>query len=154
MQQSTFITSRCTLRAAIADDAYWLYELFNDQDVIKYIEGIKCFNADISATRRFINSMNKNFQKGLGILWCILHENSPIGMIMINDLNDQPFYTFALFPPYRGLELMKECIVETNNFIHGYYNQTPTISTLDSNVSASRLMRKLYRLKLNTIKTK
>lgn len=152
MLQPTLITSRCILRAATVDDTCWLYELFNDQDVIKYIEGINCFNADISAIRRFLNSMNKSFQKGLGILWCILYMNRPIGMIMVNDLNDQPFYTFALLPTYRGLELMKECIVETNNFIHGYYNQKPTITTLDSNVSALRLMRKLSELKLNTIK--
>lgn len=146
MEQPTINTPRCILRLATADDAVWLYELFNDQEVIAYIEGIKWFNADIESTRAFIDSMNINFQKRLGILWCVVYEYCPVGMIMVNDLNDKPFYTFALFPQFRGLELMEECIVGINSYILGSYHKIPSISSLDSNISALKLMQKLSML--------
>lgn len=146
MEQPTINTPRCILRLATADDAVWLYELFNDQEVIAYIEGIKWFNADIESTRAFIDSMNINFQKRLGILWCVVYEYCTVGMIMVNDLNDKPFYTFALFPQFRGLELMEECIVGINSYILGSYHKIPSISSLDSNISALRLMQKLSML--------
>lgn len=149
MGQPTINTTRCILRPPTMEDADWLYELFNDQDVIKYIEGIKWFNSDIDSTRMFIDSMNINFQKGQGVLWCILYENRPIGMIMVNDLKEDPFYSFALFPFYRGLELMKECITETNRYLNYNYYQTPAISTLDSNISALKLIQKLSLLNAN-----
>lgn len=146
MLQPTIETQRCLLRSATAEDAGWLYELFNDPDVIEYIEGIKWFNSDIKTTILFIDSMNTNFQIGLGILWCIIYDNHPIGLIMVNDLNEESFYTFALFPQYRGLELMEECVVGINAHILDFYHQTPSISSLKSNVSALKLMHKLSSL--------
>lgn len=146
MNQHIISTSRCILRHATDEDAFWLYELFNDKDVIAYIEGVKWFNSDIESTQTLIESMNINFQKGLGILWCILYENCPIGMIMVNDLNEKSYYTFALFPQYRGLELMEECVSGINGYLLDFYHQTPMISILDSNESALKLMHKLTLL--------
>lgn len=143
MEQPIIKTLRCVLRPATDTDARWMYKLFNDRDVVSYIEGIKWFNSNIKSTQTFIDSMNINFQKGLGILWCILYENCPIGMIMVNDLNEESFYTFALFPKYRGLELMKECIAATNRYLLETYQQVPGITSIDSNTLAIRLIQKI-----------
>lgn len=149
MEQPTITTARCILCPPTTEDAEWMYRLFNDKDVIAYIEGIKWFNSDINATRLFITSMRKNFQHELGMLWCIFYRNQPIGIIMANDLNEDPFYSFALFPSYRGLELMKECITETNRYLNHYYHLFPTISTVDSNLQAIKLMQKLSLINTN-----
>lgn len=143
MEQPTITTSRCILRFPSTEDAEWMYRLFNDKDVVSYIEGIKWFNTGVDAVMDFIKSMETNFQKRIGILWCIIYNDQPIGIIMVNDLDENPFYSFALFPYYRGLELMKECITETNRYLNHYYHHIPTISTIDSNVSALKLMHKL-----------
>lgn len=143
MEQPTINTSRCILRPPSTGDAEWMYRLFNDKDVVSYIEGIKWFNTGVYAVMDFIESMETNFQRQIGILWCIIYNDQPIGIIMVNDLDENPFYSFALFPYYRGLELMKECITETNRYLNHYYHHIPTISTIDSNVSALKLMHKL-----------
>lgn len=117
--------------------------MFNDKDVVTHIEGIRLFNSDIGATRRFIESMNANFQKGLGILWCIQSGDLTVGMIMVHDLTEDPFYTFALLPPYRGLGLMEECIEATNRHILETYHRAPSISSSASNAPAQRLIQKL-----------
>ena len=57
MEVEILHTERCTLRPATVEDADWLFGLFNDPDVVTYIEGINWFNTDVASVRSFIESM-------------------------------------------------------------------------------------------------
>ena len=117
MEQPILKTQRCTLRPSTVDDAEWLLRLFNDEEVVAYIEGIKWFNTDIDAVNDFLKSMERNSARNIGFLWSIIFNESPIGFIMANDIDESPFLTFALMPEYRNKHLGTEVFVSVNDFI-------------------------------------
>lgn len=121
-------TERCSLVSATVEDAEWMFKLFNDEDVVSYIEGIKWFNSDIETVKKFIEAMNVNFRKNLGILWSVILHEKPIGIIMVNDLPDNPFLTFAIFDQYRGNGLGSEIYSCVKKFIKEKYSE-PEIVT-------------------------
>lgn len=128
MEQPTINTTRCILRPPSIEDAEWMYRLFNDKDVVSYIEGIKWFNVGVDAVMGFIKSMETNFQKQIGILWCIIYNNQPIGIIMVNDFDDNPFLTFALFPEYRNLRIGTEVYRSVNSYVSKLFG-APSVET-------------------------
>lgn len=103
-----------------------MYSLFTDKDVIAYIEGIQWFNADVEAVVRFIDSMKTNFQRKMGMLWSVIYNDVPVGIIMVNDLKEKPFLTFALFPEYRGLRIGTEIYESIYRFISANYRSPRT----------------------------
>lgn len=117
MEQPILKTQRCILRPSTVDDAEWLLRLFNDEDVVAYIEGIKWFNTDIEAVNGFLKSMDRNSARNIGFLWIIIFDESPIGFIMANDIDESPFLTFALMPEYRNKNLGTEVFASVNDFI-------------------------------------
>lgn len=117
MEQPILKSQRCILRPPIVDDAEWLFKLFNDEDVVAYIEGIKWFNTDIDAVKGFLKSMERNSAHNKGFLWVIMFNESPIGFIMANDIEETPFLTFALLPEYRDKHFGSEVFVSVNEFI-------------------------------------
>lgn len=117
MEQPILKTQRCTLRPSTPDDAEWLLKLFNDEAVVAYIEGIKWFNTDIDAVRGFLKSMERNSAQNKGFLWVMMFNERPIGFIMANDIDDNPFLTFALLPEYRDKHFGSEVFAAVNEFI-------------------------------------
>lgn len=117
MEVETLYTDRCVLRPAKLEDAEWLYDLFNDSDVVSYIDGIKWFNADLVSVRSFIETMQINADKDLGIMWCVDYKANHIGFVLVYDLKDNPFLSFALFPKYRNQHLGSEVIALTKEYI-------------------------------------
>ncbi|MDE6331087.1 MAG: GNAT family N-acetyltransferase, partial [Muribaculaceae bacterium] len=133
-------TERCILRPVTAEDADWLFDLFNDCDVVKYIEGIKWFNADVDSVRTFIESMHINADKDLGAMWCVEYQSANIGFILAYDLKDNPFLSFALFPKYRSQHLGSEVIAVTKEYISRRF-QSPVIES--NNPIVKEITRKL-----------
>lgn len=143
MEVEILHTKRCVLRPAKLEDAEWLYDLFNDSDVISYIDGIKWFNVDIVSVQSFIETMQINAAKDLGIMWCVEYKANKIGFVLAYDLKDNPFLSFALFPKYRNqhlgsevIAIAKECIshkfqspkIESNNpIVKGIVRKLPVI---------------------------
>ncbi len=128
MEQQNIKTSRCVLRPATVEDATWMFRLFNDEAVVAYIEGIQWFNKDIESTVGFIKSMEVNSRRETGMLWSIIYNENPVGFIMVNDLDDNPFLTFALFPEYRRLHLGTEVYKSVNRYISERFT-SPKIET-------------------------
>lgn len=126
MKQPVIQTSRCVLRPAVIEDASWMFELFKDEEVVVYIEGIKLFNANIEAVVGFIKSMEINCRKRMGMLWSIIYKETPIGFIMVNDLDENPFLTFALFPEYRNLRFGTEVYKSINQFVTTQFSSPST----------------------------
>ena len=117
MEQPILKTQRCILRPSTDDDAEWLLRLFNDEDVAAYIEGIKWYNTDIESVNCFLKSMERNSARNIGFLWIIIFNESPIGFIMANDIDEEPFLTFALLPEYRNQHFGTEVFASVNDFI-------------------------------------
>lgn len=128
MESKTLTTDRCLLRPAIIEDAEWMLKLFNDKEVVAYIEGIRWFNSNTESVRSFIMSMDKNFQKSQGILWCVIVGNCPAGIIMANDLDDTPYLTIALFEKYRGVNIGSEIFNVVNEYVTAKYGE-PKVET-------------------------
>lgn len=126
MEQPILKTLRCTLRPSTVDDAEWLLRLFNDEDVVAYVEGIKWFNTDIEAVNAFLKSMERNSARNIGFLWIIIFNDSPIGFIMANDINEEPFLTFALLPEYRNKHFCSEVFTSVNDFISKTFSAPKT----------------------------
>ena len=95
-------------------DAEWLNRLFNDETVIRKLEGVNLFNQSIDRTRSFIKSFNKSSDIGIGMLWAIESQNMPIGFISIFDLSENPFFSYALFPQFRHKGLFKDVLTQIN----------------------------------------
>ena len=140
MEVEILHTERCVLRPAKLEDAEWMYDLFNDSDVVSYINGIKWFNADIVSVRSFIESMQINAAKDLGIMWCVDYEANHIGFVLAYDLKDDPFLSFALFPKYRNQHLGSEVIAMAKEYISQKF-QSPKIESNNPIVKA--IVRKL-----------
>ncbi len=121
-------TNRCQLRQAVKEDASWMIQLFNDKDVVQYIEGIKWFNADVLSVESFIASMESNHKDSNGILWCVICQNNPAGIIMVNDLTEDPYLTFALFKEYREHGLGTEIYNAVKDYVSKKFTE-PTIET-------------------------
>lgn len=128
MKPSTLTTNRCQLRPAIKKDAEWMLKLFNDKEVVAYIDGIKWFNTSVNSVRAFITSMKNNSDKSQGILWCVMVGNCPAGIIMANDLDEDPYLTFALFKEYRGQNIGSEIFNVVNEYVTKNFGK-PTVET-------------------------
>lgn len=126
MEVETLHTERCILRPVTLDDADWLFRLFNDPDVVTYIEGINWFNADVASVRSFIESMQINAEKDLGVMWCVEYQSYNIGFILAYDLKDKPFLTFALLPEYRNKHFCSEVFTSVNDFISKTFSAPKT----------------------------
>lgn len=122
------------------EDANWLFDLFNDSDVVKYIEGINWFNADVVSVRSFIESMKINAIKDIGAMWCVEHQSNNIGFILAYDLKDNPFLSFALLPKYRNRHFGSEVITLIKDYISQKF-QSPRIET--GNPIVKGIVRKL-----------
>ena len=140
MEVEILHTERCLLRPATIDDASWMYDLFNDQDVVEYIEGLKWFNTDVESVANFIENMQVNADKDLGAIWCVELDTENIGFIMAYDLKENPFLSFALFPQYRNQRLGTEVIKKVYDHITSKY-QSPKIET--KNQIVKKIQRKL-----------
>ena len=140
MEVEILHTERCVLRPAKLEDAEWLFELFNDSDVVSYIDGIKWFNADVVSVRSFIENMQINAAKDLGTMWCVEYQSNNIGFILAYDLNDNPFLSFALLPKYRNQHLGSEVIALAKNYISSKF-QSPKIES--NNPIVKGIVRKL-----------
>ena len=116
MEQQIIRTTRCILRPSAIEDAEWMFKLLVDKDVVSYIEGIKWFNADIESVSKFIKLMTDSKENN-GMLWSIIYNDIPVGIIMVNDLKDRPFISFALFPEYRSLHIGTEVYNSVYRFI-------------------------------------
>lgn len=136
-------TDRCLLRPITINDAGWLYHLFNDMDVVKYIEGITLFNADIHAVRQFIDSMRINAQNNIGAIWSVEYRSNNIGFIMAYDLTDNPFLTYALFPKYRGLGIMSECIDAICKHVYAQSKNVPFIKVIKTNIAGLKMKKQI-----------
>lgn len=103
-------TQRCKLRISTIDDSKWLYQLFVDEDVKKYIDGLEIFSKDEKAVRRFILVMLNNWYKGLGCLWSIEYNNQGVGFILVYDLQENPFLSFAILKQFRKQHFATETV--------------------------------------------
>jgi len=121
-------TQRCLLRKAVLEDASWMLQLFNDKDVVEYIDGIKWFNTNIAAVESFILSMDRNFKESKGILWCVDCDSRPVGIIMANDLEENPFLTFALLNDFRNCGIGTEIYNVVKRFISTKFDE-PIVET-------------------------
>lgn len=121
-------TDRCQLQQAAKEDASWMLRLFNDKEIVEYIEGIKWFNANVDSVISFIASMERNYQKSQGILWCVIINNHPAGIIMANDLKENPYLTFALFKEYREQGIGREIYNAVKEYISKEFGK-PNVET-------------------------
>lgn len=140
MEVEILYTERCVLRPVKLEDAEWLYDLFNDSDVVRYIDGIKWFNTNVASVRSFIESMQINAAKDLGAMWCVEYKSNHIGFIFAYDLKDNPFLSFALFPKYRNQHLGSEVIAIAKEYISHKF-QSPKIES--NNPIVKGIVRKL-----------
>lgn len=143
MEVEILHTERCTLRPATVEDADWLFGLFNDPDVVTYIEGINWFNTDVASVRSFIESMQVNATKDLGAMWCVEYKSNNIGFILVYDLMKDPFMTYAILPEYRFKSYMSECVSAIYNLIYRHLSLKPSISTNEINIAGSKLKQKI-----------
>lgn len=124
MDSIKLVTPRCLLRMAVIEDAEWMLRLFKDKEVVAYIDGIKWFNTNVESMRSFIMSMDKNFQESKGILWSVIVDDCPAGIIMANDLEETPYLTFALFEEYRRKNIGSEVYNVVKEYITAKYEET------------------------------
>jgi RimJ/RimL family protein N-acetyltransferase len=83
-------------------DSEWLNQLFNDKTVIEKLDGITLFNQSIDRTKSFIRSFEVGAYNGNGLLWAITSDGMPIGFVSVYDIDDSPFFSYAIFSRYRG----------------------------------------------------
>ena len=103
-------SQRCQITIATKRDADWLYALFNDETVYKYIEGIRPFAKTIEHTMMFIDYMLDAYIDGRGFLWKLSRQGKPIGFISVLDFDENPSLCYALYKSNRNNGLMHEAL--------------------------------------------
>lgn len=136
-------TDKCLLRPMTITDAGWLYKLFNDNDVVKYIEGVKLFNSDVETVKSFINSMQTNSRNKLGAIWCVEYYSKNIGFVLVYDLSQSPYISYALQSKYRGQGYMYECVLAIGKYIYDQIQLKISIKVDANNFSGVKFKDKI-----------
>jgi hypothetical protein len=136
-------TKRCNLRAAKPTDSEFLLNLFRNPEVVENLNGIKYLNRTITDVDKLIQTLNFSSNTSEGFLWIIELVQSAIGFIMIYDLSNSPFISFALLPQYRGKGYMYECVITIGNHMEDNLTDKVSIDTDFRNMSALKLKSKI-----------
>lgn len=136
-------TQRCDLRLATLNDSKFLLSLFRDPEVIENISGIQCINKAISNVDKLVQTLNFPSDTSEGLIWIIELEQNAIGFIMIYDLSNRPFISYALLPQYRRKGYMYECLMVIGNYMKDRITDKISIEADQSNLSSIKLKRKI-----------
>lgn len=137
----TLYSTRCQLSHFDNSDVFWLFKLFNEESVLKYMEGIRLFADSIDSTKRFVNNMNHQTQIGNAYFWVIRLKKIPIGFIGIYDFMYKPNLFYAVCVEQRGRGFATECVKTVTNYIHNNYGISLTAEAGINNISSVSVLR-------------
>ena len=138
----TLHTQRCKLIPFTEEDKSWLFQLFNDPDVLYYMEGMKLFSTNIGETELFIRNMNRQNNEGNAFLWAIQNESSLIGFVAIYDVLTVPNLFYAVCKGYRNQGYATECVYTVTHFFQDQYNTSLTTSVKEDNIASLSVLKK------------
>lgn len=136
-------TQRCNLRLATLNDSKFLLSLFRNPEVVENISGIRYINKTISNVDKLIQTLNFPTDTSEGLIWIIELVQYAIGFIMIYDLSNRPFISYALLPQYRREGYMYECLMAIGNFMKDRITDKISIEADYSNISSIKLKCKI-----------
>ena len=132
-------SNRCCMTIMTMEDTGWLYELFNDEDVKKNLEGIRLFSDSKDATAVFIDSMLEAYYTERGFLWKIMCEEIPVGFVCSADFDENPYICYAMNRNFRNMGLMTEAVMAVLDYQNTIEYKSYMISVNKDNVSSCRV---------------
>lgn len=135
-------TKRCNIRKAELLDSEFLMSLFSIPDVIKHLDGVNHFISNISCVKRLITNLNFD-EISQGKIWVIEIDSHKIGFIMVYDLSENPFISYALLPQYRGYGYIFESVMVIGESIFNKFRCKVSINADRDNLTAIKLKDKI-----------
>lgn len=140
-------TIRCNIRKAELLDSEFLRSLFSIPDVINNLDGANHFISNISCVKRLIKNLNFD-ENSQGRIWVIEIDSHRVGFIMVYDLSENPFISYALLPEYRGYGYMFESVMVIGESIFNQFRCQVSINVDRDNLTAIKLKDKILNSSL------
>lgn len=121
--------------------------LFSIPDVINNLDGVNHFISNISCVKRLIKNLNFD-ENSQGRIWVIEIDSHKVGSIMVYDLSENPFISYALLPEYRGYGYMFESVMVIGESIFNQFRCQVSINVDRDNLTAIKLKDKILNSSL------
>lgn len=121
--------------------------LFSIPDVINNLDGVNHFISNISCVKRLIKNLNFD-ENSQGRIWVIEIDSHKVGSIMVYDLSENPFISYALLPEYRGCGYMFESVMVIGESIFNQFRCQVSINVDRDNLTAIKLKDKILNSSL------
>lgn len=111
-------THRCTLSAVTQSDIHILRQILDDTETQRFLPELCEEFQTAKSLQQFVASFDKYLLQDDGVLWGVRKDSVFIGFIAIIEIKTNPTLFYAMHPVYRNKGYMKECLIETIDYMH------------------------------------